>query len=148
MKLFFTLITFVFLNNLQAQTDYNLKKGFVAEGYDVVSYFSNNATKGSDQFTTQFDGVKYKFSTEENLTVFKNNPEKYIPEYGGYCAYAVAVKGEKVAINPKSFQIIDDKLYLFYDKWGVDTLEKWNEEGGKKLQKQADLNWEKIEKEK
>ncbi len=72
----------------------------------------------------------------------------YVPQYGGYCAYAIAVNNEKIRINPKTFQIIDNKLYLFYNRWGVNTLEKWNEEGAKKLQYQADNNWEKIMKKK
>jgi len=148
MKPFFVLIFFLIINSLQAQENYNLKKGFVAEGYDVVSYFSNEAIKGIDKYSTAFDGVNYKFSSAENLKTFKNNPEIYVPQYGGYCAYAVAIKGEKIDINPKSFQIIDDKLYLFYDSWGVDTLEKWNEEGSEKLQTQANTNWEEILKKK
>ena len=71
-----------------------------------------------------------------------------MPQYGGYCAYAVAIKGEKIGVNPKTFQIIDDKLYLFYNKWGVNTLENWNDEGVEKLQVQANENWEKIVKKK
>lgn len=144
MKLFFTLSFFLIINSIQAQENYNLKKGFIAEGYDVVAYFNNKALKGNDQFTTESEGAKYKFVSSENLKTFIENPEMYVPQYGGYCAYAVAVKGEKIGINPKSFQIIDNKLYLFYDNWGVDTLEKWNEEGVEKLQQQADTNWEKI----
>ncbi len=144
MKPFFALVFLLLINSLHSQENYNLKKGYIAEGYDVVAYFSNVALKGSDQFTTEFEGAKYKFSTAENLKTFNENPEMFIPQYGGYCAYAVAVKGEKIGINPKSFQIIDNKLYLFYDNWGVDTLEKWNEEGGEKLQKQADTNWKNI----
>jgi len=144
MKLLFALLFTVAINSLQAQENYNLKKGFMAEGYDVVAYFENKAAKGNDKFTTEFENAKYKFSSAENLKSFLKNPEMYVPQYGGYCAYAVAVKGEKIGINPKSFQIIDGELYLFYDSWGIDTLEKWNEEGGRKLKKQADTNWEKI----
>lgn len=148
MKVFFALVFFLIINSLQAQENYNLKKGFIAEGYDVVAYFSNEAIKGNDQFIAEFEGVKYKFSSAENLKTFNENPEMYVPQFGGYCAYAVAIKGEKIDVNPKSFQIIDDKLYLFYDSWGVDTLEKWNEEGPEKLQTQADTNWEEILKKK
>ncbi len=144
MKLFFALTIFLITNFLQAQENYNLKKGFIADGYDVVAYFSNIAIKGNNQYIAEFEGVKYKFSSAENLKTFNENPKKYVPQYGGYCAYAVAVKGEKIDVNPKSFQIIDNKLYLFYDKWGVNTLEKWNKEGVEKLQKEADVNWEKI----
>ena len=148
MKYIFSLAIILFINTLQAQTDYNLKNGFIAEGYDVVSYFGNKAVKGNDLFISEFEGVKYRFSSAENLTIFNTNPEMYVPQYGGFCAYAVAEKGEKVAVNPKSFQILDNKLYLFYDKWGVDTLKKWNKEGNEKLKKQADSNWKNIVKKK
>ena len=144
MKIFSTIISLFILTAIQAQENYNLKKGFIAEGYDVVAYFENKALKGNDQFITEFEGAEYKFSSAKNLKTFNENPKMYVPQYGGYCAYAVAVKGEKVGINPKSFQVIDNKLYLFYDSWGVDTLEKWNEEGVEKLQQYADENWGKI----
>ena len=144
MKLFITLFTILMFSSLTAQDHYNLKKGFVAKGYDVVAYFENEAIKGDDQFISEYEDVSYKFSSKKNLNIFNSKPEKYVPQYGGYCAYAVAVKGDKVDINPKTFQIIDDKLYLFYNKLGVNTLENWNEEGVEKLKKQANENWEKL----
>ncbi|MFT5250949.1 MAG: YHS domain-containing protein [bacterium] len=144
MKYFITLFSVLVFNSLLAQDNYNLKQGFIAEGYDVVAYFSNEATKGEDNFVSEHNHVNYKFSTAKNLKIFNSNPEKYVPQYGGYCAYAVAVKGEKIGVNPKTFQIIDDKLYLFYNKWGVNTLENWNDEGVEKLQVQANENWKKI----
>ncbi|AUC85845.1 hypothetical protein CW731_11345 [Polaribacter sp. ALD11] len=127
--------------------DYNTKKGYVAEGYDVVAYFSNKTEKGNKDFTTEFDGVKFKFSTKENLGIFKNSPKKYIPAYGGYCAYAVGAKAEKVSIDPKTFEIRDGKLYLFYNSWGTNTLALWKEEGAEKLKLKADKNWIAINKE-
>jgi YHS domain-containing protein len=144
MKYFITLFSVLVFNSLLAQDNYNLKQGFIAEGYDVVAYFSNEAVKGEDNFVSEYNHVNYKFSTAKNLKIFNSNPEKYVPQYGGYCAYAVAVKGEKIGVNPKTFQIIDDKLYLFYNKWGVNTLENWNDEGVEKLQVQANENWKKI----
>lgn len=144
MKLLITLLTTLIFSSIVAQDNYNLKKGFMVEGYDVVAYFSNEAIKGDENFVEVYDGVNYMFSSEKNLNTFNNNPEKYVPEFGGYCAYAIAVKGEKINVNPKTFQIIDDKLYLFYDKWGVNTLENWNDEGAEMLQKQAAENWEKL----
>lgn len=142
----FTIIAILIsITSLNAQSiDYNLKKGYVAEGYDVVAYFSNQAVEGKKEFTTTHDSVKYKFTSQKNLDTFLKAPEKYIPEYGGYCAYAVAVNSKKVDVDPETFEIRDNKLYLFYNSWGVNTLKKWKKENVKGLQKKADQNWEAI----
>jgi len=71
-------------------------------------------------------------------------PDQYLPEYGGFCAYAIAKDGKKVGVNPKTFTITDGKLYLFYNSWGVNTLNKWNEEGAQDLQNKADAKWKTI----
>lgn len=138
-------ILLAFVSTLSAQQiDYNTKKNFIAEGYDVTEYFNNKAVKGDSKFTTTLDNVKYKFANKENLEKFKSDPNKFVPQYGGYCAYAIAVNNEKVDINPKTFEIRDGKLYLFYNSWGVNTLQKWIDEDPKKLQEKADTNWQKI----
>lgn len=148
MKLKLPLVTILFIalisSTITAQEHVNLKSGYAAGGYDVVAYFDDQALKGDKKFTTTYEGVSYKFSSQKNLDAFTGNPEKYVPQYGGYCAYAVAVKGEKVGINPKTFQIKDNKLFLFYNSWGVNTLDKWNEEGASDLQQKADANWSNI----
>lgn len=132
-------------STLAAQTiDYNLKKGFAANGYDVVSYFNNTPKEGDKKFTTVFDGVNFKFSSNNNLQEFNKNPEKYIPQYGGYCAYAIAIKSEKVSINPETFLIKDEKLYLFYNAWGTNTLKLWKQKKERELKEMADINWKKI----
>lgn len=144
MKSLFFLLS-LSISFISAQTiDYNLKKEFVANGFDLVSYFNNAPKEGSKQFTATYNGVKFKFSSKINLDLFNKNPNKYIPQYGGYCAYAVALKSNKVSINPKTFLIKDDKLYLFYNAWGTNTLELWQKENPIKLQKKADENWEII----
>ncbi|WP_445737678.1 YHS domain-containing (seleno)protein [Mariniflexile sp.] len=97
-------------------TDYNTKKGFAANGYDVVAYFDNKSVEGNKNFVTKFDGVNYKFSSKKNLNTFAKNPEKFVPQYGGYCAYAIAAKNDKVGINPEAFLVKDGKLYLFYNE--------------------------------
>jgi len=148
LRLFFTLFVVLFFSTVQAQEHQNLKNGFAAEGYDVVAYFDNEAIKGDKKIVYKYKDAIYSFSSSKNLETFKNNSEMYVPQYGGYCAYAVAVTNEKVSVNPKSFQILEDKLYLFYNNWGVNTLEKWKEQGSIKLQKQADINWENLMKKK
>jgi YHS domain-containing protein len=144
MKSFYILFLLIGYASLGQNIDYNVKKGFVANGYDVVAYFNHHAVEGNKQFSTQFDGVKYKFSSQENLSAFLKNPKKYIPQYGGYCAYAIGTKSEKVSINPETFEIKDGRLYLFYNAWGTNTLELWKKENETKLQQQADINWERI----
>ena len=124
--------------------NYNTKKGAVANGYDVVAYFSNKAVKGSKKLSYTYDDVTFQFSTQENLNTFKANPTKYIPQYGGYCAYAIGVKGEKVGINPKTFEIRDGKLYLFYNSWGTNTLKLWLDENPEELKMKADKNWSSL----
>ena len=121
----------------------NVQGGYAAKGYDVVAYFSNNARPGLKTYVATFKKVKYKFASEENLKKFKANPEKYLPQYGGYCAYAMA-DGKKVSINPKTFEIKNGKLYLFYKAFGTNTLESWNKEGAEMLRKKADAEWKKI----
>ncbi|MDY8134978.1 YHS domain-containing (seleno)protein [Aquimarina sp. 2201CG5-10] len=145
MNKFFVLLFLGFAFTIQAQQiDYNTKKGYVAEGYDVTEYFNNKAVKGNSKFSTTHDNVKYKFTNQANLDKFKSNPGKYVPQYGGYCAYAVGANAEKVSIDPETFEIRDGKLYLFYNSWGVNTLKKWNEEGAEQLKSKADVNWQKI----
>ncbi len=145
MKQLFLVVSLVITSTILAQKiDYNIQKGFVANGYDVVSYFSNKAVKGNAKFTHAFDCASYKFSSKENLDNFKSNTAMYIPQYGGYCAYAMGKNGEKVSVNPKTFEIRDGKLYLFYNSWGTNTLEIWLKEEPKALQKKADGTWEKI----
>ncbi|PQJ80029.1 YHS domain-containing (seleno)protein [Polaribacter porphyrae] len=143
MKKFITILLVIVTTTFYAQ-DYNTKKGYIAEGYDVVAYFSNKALKGDKKFKTEFEGVKYKFTSQENLETFTKNPKKYIPQYGGYCAYAIGKKGKKVSIDPKTFEIREGKLYLFYNSWGTNTLELWTKEGAEKLKNEADKNWIKI----
>lgn len=144
MKKLIIALSFLFSTFIIAQTDVYQKKGVAVEGYDVVSYFEGNAEKGNPDFKTDFEGTTYYFTTQKHLDLFLKAPQKYLPQYGGYCAYAVAKSAEKVSINPKTFLIEDNKLYLFYNSWGVNTLKKWEEENPKELQQQANKNWETL----
>lgn len=142
MKYFYLFILLITATFYGQNKDYNLKKGFVAEGYDVVSYFENKAENGEKEFIATYDGVKYKFISKNHLEAFNQNPKKYIPQYGGWCAYAIGANNTKYDINPETFEIRDGKLYLFYNSWGVNTLSKWKVENPEKLKQQADENWE------
>ncbi len=125
---------------------WNSQKGFIAQGYDVVSYFDNKPQEGNDKFMAEHGTAKFKFSSKENKDKFVADPEKYSPQYGGYCAYALAKKGEKIKINPKAFDVREGKLYLFYKAYFNNALEKWLEEGPEKLKPKADANWSKLNK--
>jgi YHS domain-containing protein len=142
-KVIFFFILGVFTSCAQTN-DFNTKKGYAIEGYDVVSYFNHKPTEGLKNHVTEVNGVTFKFSSEENLKLFKKNPQKYIPQYGGYCAYAIGAKSRKVSIDPETFEIRDGKLYLFYNAWGTNTLELWLKEGADELKQKADKNWETI----
>lgn len=118
--------------------------GVAIKGYDVVSYFDNKAVKGKSKYTHTYKEVKYRFITEENLEKFKKKPTNYLPQYGGWCAYAMGTKGEKVEMDPKVFEIRDDKLYLFYTSFFTNTYKKWKEEQPEELKQKGNENWEKI----
>ncbi|AUC16668.1 hypothetical protein BTO06_16615 [Tenacibaculum sp. SZ-18] len=143
-RIFAIAILFFSFTIFSQKENYNLKKGAVANGYDVVAYFSNKTVKGNKKLSYLYDNVTFLFSTKENLNTFKGNPTKYIPQYGGYCAYAIGVKGVKVGINPKTFEIRDGKLYLFYNSWGTNTLKLWLNENPEELKMKADKNWSSL----
>ncbi len=144
MKSILTVITICLCMVVNAQTKFLTKKGFVAEGYDVTEYFNGNAAEGNKMYSTIYEGAKFAFKTEENKKKFEANPIKYLPQYGGYCAYALGYKDDLVDINAETFEIRDGKLYLFYNSWGINTLKKWLKENPTELKSRADMNWEKI----
>ena len=90
----------------------NAQEGIGLKGYDPIAYFINRApTQGSEQYSYVWKGTTYRFASEENLQRFKADPEKYLPQYGGYCAYAISI--DRIAdIDPKQWAIVDGKLYL------------------------------------
>lgn len=123
---------------------FNLEKGIAIQGYDPVAYFTQNkAIEGDKSRSVFYQGVTYYFSSDANKEEFKRNAAKYEPQYGGWCAYAMGAKGEKVEIDPETFKIVGGKLYLFYNKGFNNTLKTWNkDEAGLKLK--ADTNWQKT----
>lgn len=135
------LVTLSFGNSL-AQDVY-IKNGVAIDGYDVVSYFKDGPQKGKESFKTVYQGTTYLFASAAHLAIFKEDSKRYLPQYGGFCAYAVAKSGDKVSINPKTYEIRDDKLYLFYNAWGTNTLKKWLKDPEEFRQK-ADANWSSL----
>jgi YHS domain-containing protein len=93
------------------------------KGYDTVAYFTENKpVEGKEQFSTEYMQANWLFSSQENLQLFKANPEKYVPQYGGYCAYAVS-QNSTASIKPELFTIQDGKLYLNYNE---SVNQKWS----------------------
>ncbi|MGA0556870.1 YHS domain-containing (seleno)protein [Larkinella sp. VNQ87] len=123
---------------------FNLENGLALQGYDPVAYFTQNkAVKGSAANTLTYKTITYRFATPANLKAFQENPEKYEPQYGGWCAYAMGATGEKVEIDPETFKVKDGKLYLFYHSFINNTLPKWNKDE-MNLQRKADASWLKF----
>ena len=106
-------------------------------GYDTVAYFTQNGpVKGSEEFSTSWKGAEWHFSSAENLEKFKANPNQYAPQYGGYCAYAVA-NGGTAKGDPQFWKIVDGKLYLNFNK---KIQGKWLQNTSQFIT-DADANW-------
>lgn len=117
--------------------------GTAVEGYDVVAYFTEGRpVEGSRQYVHEWRGATWRFSSAENRDRFASEPEKYAPQYGGYCAYAVS-QGTTASIDPEAWRIEDGKLYLNLDK---DIQAIWEKDIPGYIA-QADENWPKLLKE-
>lgn len=111
----------------QSRPPINLERsGLAIQGYDPVAYHTlGKPTKGTAEFTVAHDGATYRFASAEHKALFEQEPGKYAPQYGGYCAWAVA-HGYTAAIDPRAWHIVDGKLYLNYNAsvakdWSADT---------------------------
>jgi len=110
------------------------------KGYDPVAYFTaGKPAKGDAKFEHKFMGATYRFSSQANLELFKKTPEKYVPQYGSYCAYAVS-QGYTAPVAPEAFDIVNGKLYLNYNK---SVQKKWRENRDNYIAA-ADKNWPAI----
>ena len=139
------LILFVSAEMMMAQhssTMQNLEtNGVAAKGYDVVSYVEQNqATKGSESISATHAGAKYYFVSVAHKNKFLAKPQAYLPQYGGWCAWAVAEKEAKVDIDPTSFKVTDGKLFLFYKGVIGDVKPLWIKDEAA-LYKKAEANW-------
>jgi YHS domain-containing protein len=107
-------------------------------GYDTVSYFTDNEpAKGSSKYTTKYKGADWYFVSQTHLDLFKAEPEKYAPQYGGYCAWALSANNSFASGDPTQWAIVDNKLYLNYDK---SVKAKWDAKRAFHIV-QADRNW-------
>ncbi len=116
--------------------------GVALKGYDPVAYFTGGEpVKGSEEFQTTWSGAIWRFSSAANRELFSQDPEKYAPQYGGYCAYAVS-KGHTAGVSPKAWKVVDGKLYLNH-RFAKGKFDK----DVKGAIARADENWPKISKE-
>lgn len=109
-------------------------------GYDLVAYHTENRpVRGNGHFVSVYDDVTYLFASKENKTQFDGNPEKYLPAYGGYCAFGVSV-GKKFVGDPEVWRIVDGRLYLNLDS---DIQKQWEKDIPGRI-RTANANWVEI----
>ena len=107
----------VFAGDAAAINTKGLFNDAAIKGYDPVAYWTEKKPlKGDKKWSTEWRGASWHFASEENKSLFIQNPEKYAPQYGGYCAWAMADgKGRTVPISPDAWSIENGKLYLNYN---------------------------------
>lgn len=115
--------------------------GHVAvDGYDLVAYFvDGKPVQGDKQFTVEHGGAIYRFASAEHRELFQKGPEKYLPAYGGFCAWAVA-QGDTAGIDPEVWTINDGRLFLNYNRR---IQAQWEKEMAANIAK-GDANWPEI----
>lgn len=131
--------------NVSARDDERVNRsrnGLGLKGYDPVVYFMEaRAAQGSASFEYQYQATRYRFVNAANRDLFAANPGRYVPQYGGFCAYAVS-RGYTADIDPEAWAVVDGKLYLNYSK-RVRGL--WQEDVQGNIRK-ADANWPELRK--
>jgi YHS domain-containing protein len=110
------------------------------QGYDTVAYFKDGkALKGNESFTFPWHGMTWHFSSKENRDLFAGSPEKYAPQYDGYCAWAMT-ESRLAITDPEVWKIVNGKLYLNCSR---EAYEKWSRDIPGNIKK-ADSNWLKL----
>ncbi len=109
-------------------------------GYDPVAYFTQGRpVRGASAFRITHQNVEYRFSSAENLARFRANPSAYLPQYGGYCAWAVS-QGYTASADPRNWRIVDGKLYLNYND---DVQRRWEADIPGFI-RSANANWPRV----
>jgi YHS domain-containing protein len=123
--------------SLDAQKINKSWTGLAIKGYDPVAYFTEGKpVKGDAQFDFDYRGATYRFASAENRERFIKEPEKYLPQFGGFCAYAVS-RNYTADTDPLAWRIVDGKLYLNYNRG---AQEKWEQDIPGNIKK-GDTNW-------
>jgi len=114
--------------------------GKAIRGYDPVAYFTEGKpVKGDVKLVYNWSEADWYFSSQKNLDLFKASPEKYAPQYGGYCAFGLS-NGYKAPTDADAWTIENDKLYLNYN---LQVRQQWNKDRQQRI-KQADQNWPSV----
>lgn len=112
----------------------------ILAGHDAVAYFTDNKpVLGSPELTAAYNGAIYRFGSAENRDLFRSDPARYAPVYGGYCAYGTSV-GKKFLVDGKAFKVVDGKLYV---NMNLKIYETWSKDIPGNIVK-ADGNWPQI----
>jgi len=130
------------VSQTQSVSTIDAPKGFAVDGYDPVAYFTDQRpVRGSEAYTLHWQGARWKFSSAEHRTQFVADPSHYAPQYGGYCAFAVA-NGTTAHGSPHQWAIVNDRLYL-----NNNALAKalWDRDRPGNI-RAADVNWPAIPK--
>jgi YHS domain-containing protein len=118
------------------------RNSLAIDGYDPVAYFTEQKpVKGSSEFRSDFQGSTFQFASAAHRDAFVGNPEKFVPQYGGHCAYGMA-KGYKASIDPAAFTVVGNKLYLNYSEA---VRSQWLSDIPGYIRK-ADVNWPDVKK--
>lgn len=150
LKITALLIAFTLGGTLMAQDKManNIDNSNIAlQGYSPVSYLDLGlAQRGNAQYKSEFKKVVYYFTSADQKKTFDANPGKYVPQYGGYCAFGTYA-GAKFRVDPSKFLVKDGKYYLFLNNVELDAKQLWLAENNhSKLKKTADANWQKLRK--
>lgn len=123
-----------------AKTTVYAEDGIAIRGTDPVAYFQQQQPiRGNAEFTYEWMGATWQFASAENRDLFASNPERYAPQYGGYCAWAVS-QNTTAPIDPNAWAIVDNKLYL---NVSPQIQERWQQDAAGNIAK-ADENWPEV----
>jgi len=128
------------LTSFAQESEIFAPEGMAINGYDPVAIFRESKTvKGFDSLSYTWMDASWYFASRENLEAFMNDPERYAPQYGGYCAYGVS-EGHKSPTEIDTWTIVDDKLYFNYNR---NVKKKWDQDRERRI-KRADEQWKTV----
>ncbi len=119
----------------------NVENNTAAHGQDVVAYFLGKSLKGNNKFSVTYDDILYLFSTAENANKFSLSPNKFVPQFGGYCAFATS-KGFTADVSINAWTVVENKLYFFAD---TDMQKEWLNGIAHGSLKLSHVNWNKVQ---